>query len=97
MKLFLDDERQPPPGWVRLKTPEEIIALLETKLVTHLSLDHDLGLTDDRTGYQVLLWLEEKVAVEGFRPPEITIHTANTAARKRMEQALASIKRRSTW
>lgn len=91
MKLYLDDERHPPEGWDRVSTPEEVIELLETKLVTHLSLDHDLGLDDDRTGYHVLLWLEEKVIVEGFRPPKISIHSANSGARKKMEQALNNI------
>lgn len=91
MKLFLDDERHPPEGWDRVTTPEEVIELLETKLVTHLSLDHDLGLDDNRTGYHVLLWLEEKVATERFRPPHLAIHSANSGARKKMEQAVTSI------
>ena len=40
-----------------MKTPEEAIELLKTDRVTHLSLDHDLGLSDERTGYAVLLWI----------------------------------------
>ena len=65
MKVWLDDLRDAPPGWVRVTTPEEAIALLETGDVTEISLDHDLGLVDgerERTGYDVLLWLERDVA-----------------------------------
>jgi hypothetical protein len=30
MKIYLDDERATPPGWVRAYRPSEVIALLET-------------------------------------------------------------------
>jgi hypothetical protein len=62
MKVYLDDERTAPEGWVQVKTPAQAIALLETGEVSHLSLDHDLG--DDEgigTGYDVVLWMEERV------------------------------------
>ena len=98
MRVWLDDLREAPPGWVRVRTPEEAIALLETGDVTEISLDHDLGLLDgerERTGYDVLLWLEREVA-EGrwlIPLPEISVHSANPVGRKRMEQAIASIRR----
>ena len=62
LKVYLDDERTPPDGWVLVKTPAQAIALLETGEVSHLSLDHDLG--DDEgigTGYDVVLWMEEQI------------------------------------
>ena len=98
MRVWLDDLREAPPGWVRVRTPEETIALLKTSDVTEISLDHDLGLVDgerERTGYDVLLWLEREVA-EGrwaLPLPEIRVHSANPVGRKRMEQAIASIRR----
>lgn len=61
--------------------------------VTHLSLDHDLG-EDQRggKGYDVLLWIEEAVALCKFIPPEnIEVHSANPAGRKRMFAAIESI------
>lgn len=94
MKLYLDDLRPAPPGWVRVYWPDEAIALLKSGEVTDLSLDHDLGDDQRGTGYDVLLWIEEAVAVDGFKPPKITIHSANPAAVKRMEAALAAICRR---
>ena len=65
MKVYLDDERTTPDGWVRTYWPEEAIALLKTGAVTEISLDHDLGDDARGTGYSVLLWLEEQVAVHG--------------------------------
>ena len=91
MKVFLDDMRTPPEGWVLVFWPEEAIVLLRTGEVTDLSLDHDLGDDVRGTGYDVLLWLEEAVALTDFKPPGITIHSANPAARLRMDAAVRSI------
>lgn len=93
MKVFLDDERVTPDGWVRTFWPEDVIALLETGQVTELSLDHDLGDDEHGTGYTVLLWLEEQVAVHGMLPPAIRVHSANASARLKMEAAIAAIER----
>lgn len=57
MKLYLDDERKTPVGWVRVFWPEEAIAWLKTEMVTEISLDHDLGDDDRGTGYDVILWI----------------------------------------
>tara|TARA_R110000782_G_scaffold23881_8_gene62037 strand:- start:863 stop:1084 length:222 start_codon:yes stop_codon:yes gene_type:complete len=62
--------------------------------VTHISLDHDLGLDERGTGYDVLIWIEDAVATKGFVPPAIQIHTANSSARQKMEAAALSILRR---
>lgn len=91
MKVFLDDERATPEGWVRAFWPEEVIALLKTGQVTELSLDHDLGDDARGTGYTVLLWLEEQVVAHGIPPPIVRVHSANPPARRRMEAAIAVI------
>lgn len=95
VKLYLDDERNAPSGWKLVKTPKDIINHLKKHNVTDLSLDHDLG--DDKnigTGYDVLNWIEKEVfSNKSFKLPNILIHTANPAARKKMELALSSIKR----
>lgn len=93
MRVFLDDVRLTPEGWTHARWPEDAIALLETGAVTDLSLDHDLG-DEERTGYDVLTWLEEAVAMRGFVPPErISIHSDNAGARPRMQLAIESIRR----
>lgn len=96
MKVFLDDERATPEGWVRAFWPEDVIELLKGGKVAELSLDHDLGDDEHGTGYTVLLWLEEQVAVHGLTPPVIRIHSANSSARLKMEAAIESIIRFSS-
>lgn len=93
MKVFLDDCRPTPVGWVAARWPDEVIRLLELGTVTEISLDHDLGDDERGTGYDVLAWIEEAVATRGFRPPEIQVHSANPAARQRMLAAIGSIER----
>jgi hypothetical protein len=92
MNVYLDDERVAPEGWIQVRWPDEAIKLLQTGNVTHLSLDHDLGDDQRGTGYDVLLWIEQQVALHHFLPPkEIYIHSANPAGRKRMLAAIESI------
>lgn len=93
MKIYLDDERQTPPGWVRAYWPDEVIALLQAGDVTEISLDHDLGDDARGTGYDVILWIEEAVALQGFQPPRIHVHSANTSAVEKMRAGVQAIQR----
>lgn len=93
MRVFLDDERAAPAGWIRVHWPDEAIRLLESGLVEEISLDHDLGDDARGTGYDVILWIEEAVAVRGFKPPRISVHSANLSARRKMALGIASIRR----
>jgi NAD+-processing family protein with receiver domain len=68
--------------------------------VEEISLDHDLGLArpeSERTGYDVLSWLEKELATGAWRfdVPEIRVHSANPVGWRRMEQAIESIRRLS--
>jgi len=83
MKLYLDDERIPPEGWIQVRWPEDAVEILKTGKVTELSLDHDLGNDSHGTGYDVILWIEKEVVTKGFVPPRITVHSANLSARKK--------------
>ena len=91
MKVFLDDIREAPDGWIRCYWPEDCIELLKTGEVTHISLDHDLGSDDIGTGYDVLLWIEKAVFTEGFIPPIMAVHSANVSAKVKMEQCIHHI------
>ena len=79
--------------WRWARTAPEAIAVLEEGDVSEVSLDHDLGEEAEvGTGYDVLLWIEEHVALdEAHVPPVIHIHTSNIGARDRMESAVRSI------
>ena len=91
MRVYLDDERATPDGWIRVYWPEEAIELLESGQVEEISLDHDLGDDAHGTGYDVVLWIEEAVAVRGFKPPRIHVHSANSSAKEKMLSGIRSI------
>ena len=95
MKVFLDDARETPPGWTRVYWPDEAIELLKTGEVEEISLDHDLGDDERGTGYDVVLWIEEAVITQGFKPPKMKVHTANVSARSKMEQGIQTIHKRA--
>jgi len=81
--------------WLWARTAPEAIALLASTEIDELSLDHDLGDLDQAgTGYEILLWIEERVATDDdYSPPMIHIHTSNIGARDLMESALVGIAR----
>jgi hypothetical protein len=93
MKVFLDDERITPNGWERVYWPDEAIRLLTSGTVEEISLDHDLGDDTRGTGYDVILWIEEAVALRGFCPPKITVHSANSSAASKMRAGVLAIER----
>ena len=95
MKVWLDDKRPAPPGWVRVRTTDAAIALLDAEVVSEISLDHDLGPEDScHNGYDVLVHIEMCVMDGCHRAPDlIHVHSANPPARKRMEAAIAAIKK----
>lgn len=93
MRVFLDDERSTPEGWVRVYWPDEAVELLVSGSVEELSLDHDLGDDARGTGYDVVLWIEEAVALRRFKPPKIVVHSANSSAKEKMLAGIQSIER----
>jgi hypothetical protein len=98
VKLWLDDRRNPPDAsWHWVTTPEAAISLLVENKVSTISFDHDLGYDGDRemTGYEVLLWIEEAVALRGYEPPEMLVHSANPPGHERLLRGVEAIKRRA--
>ncbi len=93
MKVFMDDARETPEGWVRTYNIEETKNLLSTRLVTHLSLDNDLGSTNpDTEGYHVLDWLEEVVYNDPTFPiPELAVHSSNLSRKLYMGQVIRKL------
>jgi hypothetical protein len=91
MKVYLDDERPVPDGWIGVKNAQGAINLLKTGNVTDISLDHDLGLFDGDNGYVVICWIEEALHFKKIPKPNITIHTSNPSARYKMELTLKRI------
>jgi hypothetical protein len=69
------------------RTVADGIKALQEQIWDELYLDHDLGIyaSDERTGYDVLCWLE---ANPQFLPKKIILVTSNPVGRQRMQQAL---------
>lgn len=94
MKVYLDDKRITPIGYSRVYWPEEAIELLKTGKVTEISLDHDLGDDEHGTGYDVVLWIEEQVYLNNFKPPIIKVHSDNSSARDKMLNGINNLNKR---
>ena len=76
MKVWLDDQRSAPPGWLWLRKVDEVIKTLENHPVEDLSLDYDLDFSDPgRYGVEVLAWIHQR-GPDAPRPA-IHIHSAN--------------------
>src|SRR5271169_3405793 len=95
MKLWLDDVREAPSDdYITCKTYEECIEFLHNDIRNHIheideiDLDHDLG--TDKTGYDVILWLEQLIW-EHIKIPKIIVHTQNVVAAHRMKMAIMCI------
>jgi hypothetical protein len=95
LQIYFDDERVTPEGWTRVYWPTEAIELLKSGRVVEISLDHDLGDDERGTGYDVVLWIEEQVALHGFVPPKMSVHSANVSARAKMEAGIRAIMARA--
>ena len=90
IKIWVDDVRAVPEGFVGVQSVNETIALIEQtehkgESVALLDLDHDLGdyAFDGGDAIKILDYLVER---ENFYP--IAIHTANPVGRANMERMI---------
>lgn len=89
MKIWLDDVRPAPFGWRWCLTAQEVIGWMATRRVTQLHLDYDLGLGG--CGEDVLVWVEQRVAMGVLRAPKIGLHTMNPVGLERMRVIVGKI------
>lgn len=85
IKVWLDDYREEPKDWFRVIRARDAITLLGLGIVEEISLDHDLGMYIEETGYDVICWIEKEVMTNELKPPIIHIHTGNPVGREQME------------
>lgn len=90
LKLWLDDIRPSPKGYMWVESVEELIEIVDLARYAYgyfgrgseilVSLDNDLGegMTE---GYKFLDWMEEC----GINDVSIHIHTSNPVAKERMK------------
>jgi hypothetical protein len=75
VRIWLDDERPAPEGWLLVKSAQEVISILKSSKILEISLDNDLGL-EDQEGYDVVKFLEEAVFNDpSIHIPIIHVHT----------------------
>lgn len=83
IKLFVDDLRVAPEGWVCVRTITEAIRLLATQRVELVSLDHDIVYVDERGQFTGKVNAENFTAVAWFiremkeKPRMVYVHTSN--------------------
>lgn len=82
MKVWLDDCRTAPDGWIRVETADAAIALLMHENVEEISLDHDLG-GSSATGLKVAHFI---AGME--HRPIVHIHSMNPVGAKAMRDVL---------
>lgn len=99
LHLLIDDIRSVGQDIVA-RTPDEGKAMLQEYPVTHLYIDHDLGLdangNEYDNGYKVVCWAIEN----GYLPPYVQIVSSNPVGRKKIEAALANegyVRNRGYW
>ena len=86
MKLWIDDIRPAPAGWVWAKTSGMALSILNDYHVDEISFDHDLGGED--TAYPVACFIEEQ-AYGGVNNKMIWhIHSANPVGVKNIRSAM---------
>lgn len=100
MKIWHDDIRPAPEGWVWARTNNEALKLLRENDVEEISLDHDLGLDHIETEEAHLyinykgqaeetgLDLVDHMCAEGLCPDKITVHSWNPSGAQRMVKTL---------
>lgn len=76
MRIWLDDCRLPPDGFIHVKNFAELQTLLaeNSDTIEVMSFDHDLG-DEEADGYQIAKWLAENY-LERW-PLEVHVHSAN--------------------
>lgn len=90
MKIWLDDIRPAPVGWLWIKDAIQFRVIYHDHRdeITHISFDHDLGDTNDPeiTGYTCLCWIEKVWWNDpNYNIPVLTVHSANPVGRLKMQ------------
>lgn len=105
VKLWHDDVRPAPEGWVWARTNQEAIKILMDEEVTHISLDHDLGNHDcepgtcdvapgsgmPQKGEETGFHLVEWMIATNHIPGWIRVHAWNPSGGDRMYQYLKDV------
>lgn len=89
-RLFLDDSRTAPEGWVPCRTPEDFRYLVSRYTWDDISFDYCLSefSDDSETGYDLLRWM----FAQGYRPAhKPNVHTSLPSKHQLMTEYINSV------
>lgn len=100
MKIWIDDERDCPPGWWCCRTFDSaertLLNAVDGRILEAVSFDHDLGDPDPKkTGYRFAAMLEQ-LASDGFLnwfSGELRCHSANPVGQMKIQATIKSVRR----
>lgn len=78
-KVFLDDKRSAPKGFILVKSTGQCIKMLDKEKISVISLDYNLG-RKKTTGYKVVEYMVRK----NLFPKKIIIHSNSQRGRLKM-------------
>lgn len=91
IRLYLDDCRPAPSGWVLARSVDEAVHVLRTVPVSVVSLDYDLGLGSAETGITLLNWVEREVAAGRLALPELQAHSGSMLGQARLKARIGEL------
>lgn len=91
MRLWIDDIRPAPPGWVWAKTSGQALLHLSESAIEEISFDHDLG--GDDTTMPVARMIEDGAHRGTISRLKWSIHSANPVGRANLKASLESAER----
>jgi hypothetical protein len=93
MRIYLDDERTGPEGWLTIR-PNDFPHYMETFHgdIKAISFDHDLG-EGFPSGYDFFCEIEKAYHEDGIIPPMLYVHSANPAGRMNIVRGIESLNR----
>jgi hypothetical protein len=94
MKIWLDDKRPAPDkSWTLATNYHEAYMLFTLHgWPSEVSFDHDLGMADERTGYDFAMFLVDRDLDSGLMPADFkyNVHSANPVGKANIEGLMKS-------
>ena len=93
-RLFLDDLRPIPNGYIGIRSYTEFVAYITDKgLPDFISFDHDLGL--EESGYDCAKWLVNYCLDYDLRLPQFNVHSQNPVGKINILSLLNNFKNKN--
>jgi hypothetical protein len=88
IKIWLDDKRINPKGFIWIKSANEALNLINSDLVEieYISFDHDLG--QKLSGYDVAREIEKLCFQKKIKCPDWNVHSANPSGKQNIIKAI---------